>query len=99
MTERRIKTRCVKCGDSFARKPDRSPVCPKCLTRPEVGKVYLIASYHTGDFVGTCVATEFTFARYRVNAPLATTLNPGEEIEVPFFSPAKFIPEATSEAI
>jgi hypothetical protein len=95
MTERRIKTRCVKCGDSFARKPNRSPVCPKCLTRPEVGKVYRVTNYHTGDFVATCVEKLFQTARYRVSAPLGSALSPGDEVEIAYRSAAQIAPVMT----
>jgi hypothetical protein len=37
---------------------------------PDVGKVYRVTNYHTGDFVATCVEKLFQTARYRVNAPL-----------------------------
>jgi len=62
--------------------------------RPEVGKVYRVTNYHTGDFVGTCVEKLFQTARYRVNAPRASALSPGEEIEIPYRSPAR-IADAT----
>ena len=38
--------------------------------RPDVGRVYRVTNYHTGDFVATCVEKLFQTARYRVNAPL-----------------------------
>ncbi len=59
------------------------------MPRPEVGKAYRITNYHTGDFVGTCVEQLFQTARYRVNAPLASALNRGDEIEIAYRSPAR----------
>jgi len=64
---------------------------PESPIRPEVGRPYRITNYHTGDFVGTCVAKEFSFARYRVNAPLDSLLRPGEEIDISFSSPARIV--------
>ena len=62
--------------------------------RPDVGKIYRVTNYHTGDFVATCVERLFQTARYRVNAPLGSALNPGEEIEIAYRSPAR-IADAT----
>ena len=59
------------------------------IQRPDVGKIYRISNYHTGDFVGTCIEQLFQTARYRVNAPLASALKPGEEIEIAYRSPAQ----------
>ena len=88
-----ILTDCIKCGKAFPRKPNHSLVCPICSARPDVGKVYRITNYHTGDFVGTCIERGFSSARYRVNAPLVSSLAPGEEIEIAYRSPAKFVSE------
>ena len=63
----------------------RTPPMP----RPEVGKIYRIANYHTGDFVGTCIEQLFQTARYRVNAPLASALSPGDDVEIACRSPAR----------
>jgi hypothetical protein len=65
--------------------------------RPEVGQVYWITNYHTGDFVGTCIEQLFQTARYRVNAPLASALSPGDEIEIAYRSPANIVPVCVSE--
>ena len=69
--------------------PKRKPVQ---MPRPEVGKVYRITNYHTGDFVGTCIEQLFQTARYRVNAPLTSALRPGDEVEIAYRSPAQIVP-------
>jgi hypothetical protein len=68
------------------RRPAKKATVPPPF-RPDVGKVYRITNYHTGDFVATCVEQLFQTARYRVKAPLASALNPGEEIEIAYRSP------------
>jgi hypothetical protein len=75
------------------RSPKKATVPPPF--RPDVGKVYRVTNYHTGDFVATCVEKLFQTARYRVNAPLASALNLGDEIEIAYRSPAQ-IADATS---
>ena len=82
-------TPCEKCGKSFLHKQDAPLICPPC-SRPAVGTVYRITNYYTGDFVGTCLERGFSSARYRVNAPLFSSLVPGDEIEIVYHSPAKF---------
>lgn len=57
--------------------------------RPDVGKAYRVTNYHTGNFVATCVEKLFQTARYRLNVPLASPLNPGNEIEIAYKSPAR----------
>ena len=69
------------------RRPPKPKPAP--IPRPEVGKVYRISNYHTGDFVGTCVEKLFQTARYRVNVPLASVLKLGEEIEIGYRSAAR----------
>ena len=66
----------------------RTPPTP----RPELGKIYRITNYHTGDFVATCVEQQFQTARYRVNAPLVSALRPGDEVEIAYRSPAQIVP-------
>ena len=44
--------------------------------------------------MATCVEKLFQTARYRVNAPLASALNPGDEVEIAYRSPAQ-IADAT----
>jgi len=51
-----------------------SPTAPPPF-RPDVGKVYLFTNYHTADFV-TGLCRDSPTGRYRVNAPLASVLNP-----------------------
>ena len=75
------------------KKPGKKATAPASF-RPDVGKVYRITNYHTGDFVATCVEKLFQTARYRVNAPLASALNLGDEIEIAYRSPAR-IADAT----
>ncbi len=48
-----------------------------------IGKAYRVLGYHTGDFVGTVTATTKRTATLRINAPLASTLVAGADIEVP----------------
>jgi hypothetical protein len=69
------------------RRPSPQAKCAP-IPKPEVGKVYRVTNYHTGDFVATCVEKLFQTARYRVNAPLASALRPGDEIEIAYRSPA-----------
>jgi len=64
---------------------------PAPMPRPETGKIYRITSYHTGDFVGTCIEQHFQTARYRVNAPLTSELHSGDEIEIAYRSPAHIV--------
>jgi hypothetical protein len=70
------------------KKPAKKASAPPPF-RPHVGRVYRVTNYHTGDFVATCVEKLFQTARYRVNAPLASALNPGDEIEIAYRSPAR----------
>jgi hypothetical protein len=75
------------------KRPKQKPK-PATIPKPEVGKAYRITNYYTGDFVATCVEKLFQTARYRVNAPLASVLNPGDELEIAYRSPAQ-IADAT----
>jgi hypothetical protein len=63
--------------------------------RPDVGNVYRITNYHTGDFVATCVEKLFQTARYRVSAPLGSALSPGDEVEIAYRSAAQIAPVMT----
>lgn len=69
------------------RRPPKPKPAP--IPQPEVGKVYRVTNYHTGDFVATCVEKLFQTARYRVNAPLASVLNSGDEVEIAYRSAAR----------
>jgi hypothetical protein len=73
------------------KRPARKATAPSPF-RPEVGKIYRVTNYHTGDFVATCVEKLFQTARYRVNAPLGSTLNLADEIEIAYRSPAQISP-------
>ena len=75
------------------RKPPKRRTHP--TPRPEVCKAYRITNYHTGDFVGTCIEQRFQTARYRVNAPLISALQPSDEIGIAYRSPAQ-IAQVTS---
>ena len=75
------------------RRPAKKATAPPF--QPDLGKVYRVTNYHTGDFVATCVEKIFQTARYRVDAPLASALSLGEEIEIAYRSPAR-IADATS---
>jgi hypothetical protein len=77
------------------KRPAKKAIVPLPF-RPDVGKVYRVTNYHTGDFVATCIEKLFQTARYRVNAPLESVLSPGEEIEVAYKSPARIVDAATS---
>jgi hypothetical protein len=82
-------TPCERCGKSFLHKQDAPLICLPC-SRPAVGTVYRITNYYTEDFVATCLERGFSSARFRVNAPLFSSLAPGDEIEIVYHSPAKF---------
>jgi hypothetical protein len=58
-------------------KPKKRTTAPPPF-RSDVGKVYRVTNYHTEDFIATCVEKLFQTARYRVNAPLGSVLNPGD---------------------
>jgi hypothetical protein len=73
------------------RRPSPQAKCAP-IPKPEVGKVYRVTNYHTGDFVATCVEKLFQTARYRVNAPLGSALNLGDEVEIAYKSPARISP-------
>jgi hypothetical protein len=70
------------------KRPAKKAIAPPPI-RPDVGKVYRVTNHHTGDFVATCVEKLFQTARYRVNAPLASALSLGDEIEIAYRSPAR----------
>jgi hypothetical protein len=75
------------------KRPTKKATAPP-PSRPDVGRAYRVTNYQRGDFVATCVEKLFQTARYRVNAPLGSVLNAGEEIEIAYRSPAR-IADAT----
>jgi hypothetical protein len=56
-----------------------------------IGRVYLITRYHTGDFRGECYASLELSAQFKVTDPMKSTLQVGDEIEIPF-QLAEFLP-------
>ncbi len=61
---------------------------------PDVGSVYRVTNYHPGDS-SRLASSSSSKPRGIVNAPLASVLNVGAEIEIAYSSPAQIMQVTT----